>query len=367
MAFFKKGIKAYEREAKKTLPSQGGACEPPKEETLLKAAKKKGGVSQAAGLLLLLGKEEASSVLKEMSDEEVEQVVAEISRIKKVGEEEALSILKDFSREVNLTGEGYGGVDQARQFLLYAFGEEKAQGILKKVFPGGTGGPFAFMNDLALPLILQLLKEEPVETCALVLSFLEAPKASAFLKSCDNKRQVELVKILAQKREYPPEVVGQVGTFLQEKAHNMGHEEVIEIDGKRSLTEILRHMDGALEQKILGELEREVPAISQDIRENLHTIDCVFQMRPRDLQDLLREMDDERLAFILRGKEERVKEHILGQLSSSRKLIVEETMILSPKVSRKEVEKETKALVELIRSRKEEGRYIFLEEDEEYL
>jgi flagellar motor switch protein FliG len=324
-----------------------------------------GGASQAARFLLLLGKEEAGRVLRNMSDKEIELVTAEIARIEEIGREEALEILQEFGHKMNLKGEGVGGVDTARDFLSTAFGEEKARTILNKAVPGTLPHPFAFMNDLSLPQLLQVLKEEPVETCSIILSFMDAQKVSSYLKSCEKDKQIQLIRRMAMKRDLNPEVLTRMDTVLKEKAHRIGHQEEIVIDGEDRLAEILKHMDSGTEKRILDDLEEGDPDLSRKIKEQIHTIDCIFQMRPRDLQNLLLEMDDDKIAFILRGKEDRIKDHILNHLSSQRKLLVEETMIISPRVSRKEVEKETREFLNLIRKREEEGSYILLSEDEE--
>jgi len=328
-------------------------------------ASRSGGVSQAARFLLLLGKEEAGRVLRNMSESEIELVTAEIARIREISRDEALEILQEFGHKVNLKGEGKGGVDTARDFLTGAFGSEKASQILKKAVPGSMPAPFSFMNELSLTHLLQLLKGEPEETCSIILSFLKPEQVSAYLRTCDKNVQVRLIRLMARKRDMNPEILSRMEVVLQEKVHRIGHQDEIRIDGEDRLTEILKHMDSGAEKRILGDLEAVNPELGRKIKDQLHTIDCIFQMRPRDLQNLLLEMDNDRIAFILRGKEDRVKEHILNQLSTQRKLIVEETMIISPRVSRKEVDRETRDFLNLIRQREEEGTYILLGEDED--
>ncbi len=292
-------------------------------------------------------------------------MTAEIARIKEIGRDEALDILQTFGDKFNLKGNNAGGVDKARAFLNEAFGEEKAESILRKAVPETLVPPFSFMNDLSLPQILQLLKDEPPETCSVILSFLEAKTVSAYIKSCDPARQISLVRMMARKRELAPETLSRMETLLQEKVHLVGKQDDVPIDGQDRLAEILKHMDSGSEKRILDHLEEGDPDLSRSIKEQLHTIDCIFQMRPRDLQSLLLEMDNDRIAFILRGKDEKVVDHILNHLSSQRKLIVEETLILSPKVSRKEVDRETREFLNLIKKREEEGTYILLGADED--
>jgi len=350
------GIPLEEGRPKDRPHSQRAAADAPKPGSL----KNRGGALQAARFLLLLGKEEAGQVLRNMNEDEIELVTAEIARIREITRDEALEILHEFGQKINLKGEGIGGIDTARDFLIGAFGKEKAGQILKKAVPDSQEVPFAFLNDLPLAHLLQLLKGEPEETSSIILSFMKPEKVSAYLGSCEQGSQVRLIRMMARKREVNPEILSRIEMVLQEKVHQLGHQEEIRIDGEDRLTQILRHMDSGAEKRILGHLEEADPNLSRKIKDHLHTIDCIFQMRPRDLQSLLLEMDNDRIAFILRGKEDRVKEYILNQLSTQRKLIVEETMIISPRVSRKEVDRETREFLNLIRKREEDGTYILL-------
>ncbi|MDA3956182.1 FliG C-terminal domain-containing protein [Oceanispirochaeta sp.] len=381
MKFIQKGIDAYKAESNKSdskLDSSENAAlkalqgeenkSLPQAPGLIKTGNiSKGGAAQAARFLLLLGKEEGGHVLRNMSEAEIEQVTAEIARIKEIRRDEALEILQKFGHKINLKGEGVGGLDTARDFLIGAFGEDKARQILSKAVPESNPHHFSFMNVLSLPQMLQVLKEEPVETCSIILSFMNPNKVSSYLKTCEKDIQVQLIRNMALKRELNPEILSRMNIVLQEKAHRIGRLEEIVIDGEDRLAEILKHMDSGSEKRILGDLEEGNPELSRKIKEQIHTINCIFQLRPKDLQNLLLEMNNDKLAFILRGKEDKIKEHILSHLSSQRKLIVEETMIISPRVSRKDVDKETREFLNIIKKREEEGSYILLSEDEEDL
>ncbi len=390
MKFTQKGLDAYRNESRRDLKQKDEKPELvsdndvkpplPEERPVQDGLIKTGGAddpgslsprgrSQAAGLLLLLGKEEAGKVLRNMSDREIEQVTAEIAGINELGREEALAILQEFGERVNLLGGRSGGVDTAREFLSTAFGAEKAESIIGRAVPDALPAPFDFMNDLTLPQILQVLGEESEESIAVILSFLKPEKVSSYLKSLDREAQIRLVKSIGRKREFDPEILSRMGTVLQEKAHKLGRSEGVEVNGRDKLTEILKHMGGDAEKRILGDLEEHNPELGREIRDQLHTIDCIFRMRDRDLENLLMEMDNDRIAFILRGKDDAVKEHVLNHLSSQRKLIVEETLILSPMVSRREVDRETREFLNLIRRREEEGSYIIMGpgEDDEFI
>ena len=324
------------------------------------------GIKKAARFLLLLGKDEAGTVLRNMSEQEIEQITAEIARIESVSPDEARLILDDFGYSIQ-PHTVRGGVGMARDILSRAFGEEKSSQYINKVVPDSLPAPFSFMNDLSLPQLLQILDEEPVESLALVLSFLDAGKVSSFIKTQAPEKQVMLVKRMARLQKLHPDVIVQMEGLLQERVHNIARKDDVEIDGPARLTEILKHMNPQEEKMILRNLEEQNPDLSHRIQDELLTMDCLFNLRPRDLQNLLLETANETLVLLLKDKDDRIIEQILSHLSSQRRMLLEEERIVAPLVPRKEVQDITKEFLEKIRRKQEEGSYILLSEEDEYL
>ena len=324
------------------------------------------GTARAARFLLLLGKDEAGKVLRAMSEAEIEQITAEIARINSVSTAEAGQILDEFGYNIQAHSVT-GGISMARDILFRAFGQEKGRQYISRAVPDAVPQPFSFMNDLTLPQMLQIVKGETPESLSVILSFMEAEKVSSYLQTLPPEEQVLLVKRMARMQKIHPEVLNRMEGLLHERVHNIARMEEVEIDGKARLTEILRHMGMDEEKNILRDLEDKNPDLSREIRDNLLTMDCIFQLRPRDLQNLLLETSDETLVLLLKDKEERVVEHILSHLSSRRRMLLEEARITAPLVPRKDVQLLTGEFLERIRRRQEEGSYILLSEEDEYL
>lgn len=324
------------------------------------------GIKKAARFLLLLGKDEAGNVLRSMSEMEIEQITAEIARIESVSLDEARHILDDFGYNIQPHTVG-GGVAMARDILTRAFGVEKSKQYISRAVPESLPAPFSFMNELSLPQLLQILSEEPVESLSLILSFLDARKVSSFLKTQTPGKQVQLVKRMARLQKLHPDVIVRMEGLLQERVHNIARLDEVEIDGPARLTEILKYMNPQEEKLILRDLENQNPDLSHRIQDELLTMECIFQLRPRDLQNLLLETANKTLVLLLKDKEERIVQQILTHLSSQRRMLLEEERIVAPLVPRKDVQDITKEFLEKIRHKQEEGSYILLSEEDEYL
>jgi flagellar motor switch protein FliG len=105
------------------------------------------GTQKAAVLLMQMGPERSASVLRRVSDSEVERLTAEIAQLRQVDGGLVDEVLDEFhtlakTREFCVQG----GVEFARQVLQASVGEQKAQEILDRLSVTLVSVPFDFLR-----------------------------------------------------------------------------------------------------------------------------------------------------------------------------------------------------------------------------
>src|SRR6478609_8216551 len=92
------------------------------------------GTQKVAILCMVLGSESASLITQKLASEEVEQISFEIARMDRVSAEATEAVLAEWI-EVMMAADSIaaGGVDFAREVLEKAFGQQKAQGMMKRI------------------------------------------------------------------------------------------------------------------------------------------------------------------------------------------------------------------------------------------
>ena len=104
------------------------------------------GPEKAAILLLSLEQDQAASVLRQLRDDEVSEVVTEIAALHVVEQETVSEIVEVFAetrkQDVRLCR---GGLDQARQILSAAVPEDRVDEIFALVDKGVIEPPFAWL------------------------------------------------------------------------------------------------------------------------------------------------------------------------------------------------------------------------------
>ena len=92
------------------------------------------GVRKAAIVMVMIGDEASSALLRELDEDEVQQLSQEIARVHSLTPEEAEGILEEFYQM--MIAHDYvlkGGVDYARKVLVNAFGPDTAKRMLDRL------------------------------------------------------------------------------------------------------------------------------------------------------------------------------------------------------------------------------------------
>ena len=88
------------------------------------------------------------------------------------------------------------------------------------------------------------------------------------------------------------------------------------VDGRAASLEILRRSPAAQQTEILAAIEKDDPALANDLRSKLFTFEDIVTLDDRAVQQILRQVDTRGLAVALKGVEEVVRDKVLRNMSS---------------------------------------------------
>ena len=255
-----------------------------------------------------------------------------------------------------------GGPETAREMLTKAYGEDRANEMLKKAMPAQTKKPFEYLDDADTEKIGLLLKDENAGVQSLVLSHLVPQKAAAVIKAMDEEQRKEVVLRLAKMEPISPEILKRVDHAMYEKSKNVSTEH---IDGRNALAQILKKMDSGAESDILKSLSAEDPDLGLDLKKRLFTLDDVIAADDKFVQKQLREFNDEDIAYLIAAKSDDFRNKILDNISNSRRNeVLEQEEILKP-MRKSTCEDITNKFVGILRRAYEDGDLIIKGRNEE--
>jgi flagellar motor switch protein FliG len=212
-----------------------------------------------------------------------------------------------------------------------------------------------------------LLKEEYPAAAAMILARLPAQLSAQALGNIDPGRKLEIVRRIARQGRTAPEVLEQAAAAMREKARRLGSvsaENQAGIDGRNALAAILKQSDISFGDRILSELDQEDPALSQELKERLHTLEDVIKAEDRPIQEKLRSMTDQDVALLLKGKNEDFIGKILSNVSAQRRTEIREEMRVMGPVPRRDVDAAAKAFLTWFRQCREEGTILLLDDED---
>jgi len=329
------------------------------------------GTQKAAVVLAQLDTARATKVLRAMSEQEVVDLMSTLATLPTLAVEEVRSVLTEFTRQATAAVQvGQGGVDVARKLLRERLGSAKTEEVLDRFVQAGYSHPMSFLHRVDPQQIASFVGNEHPQLMAFVLSHLPADSAANVFAKLEETTRSEVARRIATMGRVSPDVVQQVGEFLEQKLAAVlrtGVTTTNETGGVSSIVAILNQTERASEQQILAELEQSDPELAERIRNEMFVFDDIANLDDRTLQRILRNVVPKDLATALKTVPEGFRDKFLRNLSErAAQDVLEEVELLGPtRVS--QVETAQMAIVKIVRELESSGEIVLARGDDEFV
>ncbi len=314
------------------------------------------GVTRAAMLMIALGTEAASEITRHLSDEELEDLSAEIVAVGTISADEKTSIMQEFMDSA--MARNYilkGGEDYAREMLISSLGERKAKAIMSRFRGMGETNYFGLISNVDPPSIANFLKNEHAQTVALVLSTLPTAQAGQILLNIPEEKRTSVAYRMATierpSAEVIAEIQGVLGDYVLTDFQDMG----IQFGGTTHVAETFNEIEQSVWRGILDEIEEVDMAVADDIKNQMFTFGDLVLLDNKSVQSLLKEVDSKDLGLSLKGSTDEVKDLVFGNMSKRAGTAIREEMEFMGAVRVSDVEAAQQRIIEVVRSLEAEG------------
>ena len=310
---------------------------------------------KAAILMIALGEEAAGEIMKYMVDfeiEEITQIITELSNLPTAIQDR---VLEEFEQHL-IAGEwvSQGGIDFARQALERAVGSRRAQEILDRI-SSNTNSGFYMLKNVAPEQIAPFISHEHPQTIALILSQLEAVQAAGIISQLPEAVQAEVSYRIATLNNITPSVLKQIEESLQNNLGDIlgGHKDV---GGPKIVADMLNLTGSSIEKNVLEKLDAQDPEVAETVRNMMFVFDDLDSLSDREIQVLLREVEQQDLVVALKTASYEVKDKILSNMSDRVREYIEEEMEFLGPMRLSEVEEIQLRIVQKVRQLEEHGQ-----------
>jgi flagellar motor switch protein FliG len=314
------------------------------------------GRQKAAVFLITIGSSRAADVLKYLSEREIEALSAEMASLWRVKAETADAVVQELAERFDSASEfAMGGPEFAREVLEHLLGATRADEILGQITAQAELRPFDFLRRTPPEQIATFLADEAPQTIALVVASLHTTLGAKVLSGLAPEIQANVAMRIATMEDTNPGVVEDVERGLRLKLSNVLTQEFSQAGGVDSLAELLNRAGRSTERTVLEAIAETDGELADEIRQKLFTFDDIVVLNDRDIQLLLREVDQKDLGLALRGVTEEVKDTIFRNMSSRGAEMLQEDLDTGKPQRRSVVEEAQSRVVGAIRRLEDAG------------
>jgi flagellar motor switch protein FliG len=311
---------------------------------------------RAALLLFALGEDRAASVLRHIEPKEVQVIGFAMARLTDISPSMVDDVLEEIIIAVkNLTSLGIESDGYIRKMLVQALGEEKASGIIERIFvsSGGKGiEQLKWMDPLS---ISDLVRLEHPQIGAIILSLLGSDKAAeVMLRLPDNVRSDLLVRI-ATMQGVQPAALRELDDIMEKQLTGSETVKATAMGGIDAAANILNFMDGAASNLLLEKISENNADLALKIQDKMFVFEDIASINASAMQTLLREIPTGQLLLALRGASQELKEKIFSNMSRRAAEILRDDLESSPPAKLSEVEWAQKDILAIVKQLADSG------------
>ena len=319
------------------------------------------GPKKAAILLLALGEDAAADVMKNLEEAEIQQVGYYMSRFTDVSPEELDIVLEEFYRNSVMADEGVNissSPDFVKNALTKALGAERAKELSDNLRAGEEEAGLEALRYAEPIMISNYIRTEHPQTIALILSYLKnAEQSSAVLRDLPESLQADILYRMAVIESIPPGVISEMNEVLTEEMKTAGSM-TTSVGGVEPVAEILNSVDKATETRILSSIEETNPDLAEQIRELMFTFEDMALIDAKQMQLVMKDVDQADMVLALKTASDAVKELIFSSMSSRAAEMVREDLENLGPAKLSDVEASQQKIIKVVKKLEEAGTII---------
>jgi flagellar motor switch protein FliG len=227
-----------------------------------------------------------------------------------------------------------------------------------------TPDPLERLGQVPAQQLAPLLAHEHPQTIALILSQLEPAKAAGVLHHLPEGLQAEVAYRIATMENVTPIALAHLSESLDAMTRDILGD-LKGVGGPKVVADILNLSGASVEKKVLDQMDAQAPQVAETVRNMMFVFADIAKLSDREIQELLREVDQKDLVVALKAANEELKQKILNNMSEQvRTFIAEEMEFLGP-MRLTEVEEVQLRIVQQVRRLEEQGRITVVRGDTE--
>ncbi len=308
------------------------------------------GTRKSAILLMSLGEDRAAAVMRHLPTDEVEALGVAILKLTQVSQDEQAVVLAEYRLETEqLSALSLDPNSYIRTVLQKALGDDDASNLLEHILHhdqprGGIDG----LSSLEAGEVVELIRDEHPQIITTLLVHLERKKASEILEKLPDRLRHDVLLRIATFNGVQPTALKELTDELTDMLSGEGLKRS-RLGGVRTVAELINLMSAANEKTSIASVTEHDAALAQRIIDEMFVFEDLLDLEDRSIQRLLQEIESESLLIALKGAPQEIRDKIIKNMSQRAGETLLEDMDLHVPVRVSQVEKEQKAILQIVR------------------
>lgn len=253
-------------------------------------------IQKAAIVLTAIGPEMASTVLQDISEEDMERIVRTLGQLGKIGQDVLDAVIIEFLEQLTSGLELSGGARVTRELLSGLIPDAEIDRILGTLPQTKGRGVWERLNAAPIKALATFLAAEHPQTVAVIVTELRADIAASVLAEIDRDFAQQVVLRLAR----VPSMDKRVSIAMQQAIERDFLVTLQSSMSKRRPAELIaglmNNISSEVRDAFMEFLENKNEVLAAEVQRTMFTFeDIAVRLNSRDVAAVLREMDEEEL------------------------------------------------------------------------
>lgn len=189
---------------------------------------------------------------------------------------------------------------------------------------------FHLLEKIESDQLAPFISYEHPQTIALILSQLGTAQASGILTQLPEHLRADVVYRIARMNVVSTKVLKQIEAYIETiLCEIFGSTQ--DVGGPKIIADMLNLVGGSTEKTMLSQIDDRDPELGESVRNMLFIFDEICKLNDRDIQVLIREIDQKDLIVALKRAPKELKERFLNNVSEEvRNFITKEMEFMGP-------------------------------------
>ncbi|MEE8433249.1 MAG: FliG C-terminal domain-containing protein [bacterium] len=171
--------------------------------------------------------------------------------------------------------------------------------------------PFSFLDTLTWGQINHLIKEEPVNVKAIVLSRLKSEDSARIMESIPQDLQLELAVQIGNLHDLPLEMARSVAIDLAEKAKKVPDARLVDVEGPATLVDVMGQTSPETSRSLLAGMKSKDTKLSEEVEKRFFLFDSITLVPNDVLPQAVRTMPSATVVTALQGASREIQTKVI--------------------------------------------------------